>query len=57
MRLEFDVPCPHFVDLHLMGDKRAPLRDKRDDQGDTKQEGAPLAQFLFYASHIIPHAK
>ncbi|MEV7386586.1 MULTISPECIES: hypothetical protein [unclassified Streptomyces] len=57
MRLEFDVPCPHIVDLHLMGDERAPLRDKRDDQSDAKHERAPLEQFLFYVSHIIPHAK
>ncbi|WP_229702591.1 hypothetical protein [Streptomyces albiflavescens] len=56
MRLEFDVPCPHIVDLHLMGDEHARLRDKRDDHGGTKHEWAPLKQFLFYVSHIVPHA-
>jgi hypothetical protein len=56
VRLELDVPCPHIVDLHLMGDERARLRDKRDDQGGTKHVGAPLEQFLFYVSYITPHA-
>ncbi len=56
VRLELDVPCPHIVDLHLMGDERGRLCDKRDDQGGTKPEGAPLKQFLFYVSHVVPHA-
>lgn len=56
VRLELDIPCPHIVDLHLMGDERARLSDKRDEQGGAKHEGAPLKQFLFYVSHMIPHA-
>ncbi|MFE7392686.1 hypothetical protein [Streptomyces sp. NPDC057582] len=56
VRLKVDVPCPHVVDLHLMGDKRARLRDKRGDQRGAKHEGAPLTQHFVYASHVIPHA-